>query len=194
MRVGCWVGVGSGACWTWPRAWPSRRPWAACVRGSSRGTRRACVACRAPCCRSSGSRATAASDESTPTTASVSGSVVAKVGKLTWVNKSLTLRCKLVGVLQWFVLFCYKIKPKIPLYFGIKSRIFSASIESPRYGRLQFLQYTGSQTPHSCCSLANEVKHIHCKQVWACPCMTPKVSFSVEGSRWGPGPQPNRPT
>ena len=27
--------------------------------------------------------------------------------------------------LQWFVLFCYKIKPKMPLYFGTKSRIFS---------------------------------------------------------------------
>ena len=27
--------------------------------------------------------------------------------------------------LQSFVLFCYKIKPKIPLYFSIKSRIFS---------------------------------------------------------------------
>ena len=32
------------------------------------------------------------------------------------------------------MLFCYKIKPKTPLYFSIKSRIFSRHIESPRYG------------------------------------------------------------
>ena len=54
------------------------------------------------------------------------GSTIAKVGKLTRVNI-----CHLHKAVNWlkflqrFVLFCYKIRPRIPLYISIKSRIFS---------------------------------------------------------------------
>ena len=48
---------------------------------------------------------------------------MAKVGKLTRANMPLTLSW--LKFLQWLVLFRYKIKSKIPLYFSIKSRIFS---------------------------------------------------------------------
>jgi len=61
---------------------------------------------------------------------------IAKVGKLTWVSMSLTLRCKLVEVFAMIcAVFCYKIEPNIALYFSVKSRFFSRPlIESPRYG------------------------------------------------------------
>jgi len=48
---------------------------------------------------------------------------------------SLTPSCKLVEVFAMTVLFCYKIKPKIPLFvLSNVSRISVAPIESPRYG------------------------------------------------------------
>jgi len=51
--------------------------------------------------------------------------------------------------LQQFVLFCDKIVHKILLYFGIKSRILSRRIESPRYGGRSLLLTT---IMHSQCS------------------------------------------
>ena len=59
-------------------------------------------------------------------------------------NMSLTLSCKLVEVFAMIcVMFCYKIRLKIPQYFSTKSRIFSRpqsnllAMVALRYGSLQ---------------------------------------------------------
>jgi len=53
------------------------------------------------------------------------GSTAAKLEKLTRVNMSLTLSCKLVEVFAMICAVLLRNHPKIPLYFVIKSRIFS---------------------------------------------------------------------